>query len=135
MSIIGLKPKRSNKGRMESIVYGADIILGCGEIFFEKQTIGKTYSEGSGTSDAPIKYRMKIGDGVTKYKDLGYADNIPISISGSGNVVTSIGATETGNKTFYAKWNANSASVTIKKDGSNWTSSNPGINVALFNQF
>ena len=35
----------------------------------------------------------------------------------SGSRVTSIGATETGNKTYYAKWTANTYTVTLNKNG------------------
>ncbi len=94
---------------------------------------GNTNFSGNHTNGYPTKYNYGTGVTLDNPTRDGYTFGGYYSASTcSGNVVTSIGATETGNKTFYAKWNANSASVTIKKDGSNWTSSNPGINVALF---
>ena len=55
----------------------------------------------------------------------------------AGTKVTSISATETGNKTYYAKWTVNGYSVTYNKDGgtianeSNYTSYTYGTGLTL----
>ena len=88
------KPRRSNKGRMDQTgTTGkyANAVLGAGELFLERQQTGTTYTEGSGTSSAPVQYRMKIGDGSTKYSSLGYADQTAVSASGSSGDANIVG--------------------------------------------
>ena len=96
------KPRRSSKGRMDQTgTTGkyANAVLGAGELFLERQQTGTTYTEGSGSTSSPVQYRMKIGDGTTKYSSLGYADQTPVSTSGSagdGNLVGNV-AQDTSN--------------------------------------
>ena len=88
---------------------------------------------GTHANEYPAIYNYGTGATLDSPTKNGYVFNGYYTASAcTGDVQTSIPTTATGNKTFYAKWTANTATVTIKKDGSNWTSSNPGINVALY---
>jgi len=90
------KPRRSSKGRMNqtgTVGKFAHTVLGAGELFLERQQDDNSYTEGSGSSSNPVQYRMKIGDGITTYSNLGYADQTQVFSSGSagdGNIVDNI---------------------------------------------
>ena len=94
---------------------------------------GDTTFSGAHGNNYPQTYTYGVGATLDTPTKTGYTFAGYFAASAcTGTAVTSIGTSETGNKTFYAKWNTNVAKVTINKDGSKWTTSNPGINVALY---
>ena len=69
----------------------------------------KTYTYGSAVTLKDLTRTGYTFDGW--FKDAGF----------SGNAVTEIAATETGDKTLYAKWTANTHTVTLKPNGGTLT--------------
>ena len=83
----------------------------------EKYTITYVLNGGTNASDAPTRYQEGIGAKLptpTKsgYKFLGWS-----KVSGSTEYVTEIAATETGNITLYANWEAITYTITYVLNG------------------
>jgi uncharacterized repeat protein (TIGR02543 family) len=87
---------------------------------WKNATYSVTYNKDSGSITNESNYTAyTYGTGLTLptpartwYTFNGWYDNSGLT----GTAVTSIGTTETGNKTYWAKWTANSYSVTYNKD-------------------
>jgi len=87
-----------------------------------------TYNNLNGASNSnPATY--SYGVGVTSFANpgsrTGYTFDGWYDAATGGNQVTSIGTTATGNKTLYARWTADSYSISYNVDGNPWLSSLP----------
>ncbi len=75
-------------------------------------------NDGNYGANTPTKYTYGVGATLVNPTRTGYAFNGWFTSSSfSGNAVTKIGTTETGDKTFYAKWTANTYTVNFNLNG------------------
>ncbi len=87
-----------------------------------------TLNTNGGTINSGEVSSYKLGEGAilpTNVTKTGYTfEGWYTNSNFSGSRVTSIGITETGDKTYYAKWTANTYTVTLNKNGGTINSGN-----------